>query len=292
MLTVKTRRKLEGLETCSRNGKHKCRDLFKIAVECRDLWFQAYANIYANSGATTKGSDGESLDGLSIEKIDRLIESLKSNSYFPKPSRRVYIPKSNGKKRPLGVPSGSDKLVQEVWRILLDAVFEPTFSSSSHGFRPSRSCHTALSQIQKSWTGSKWFIEFDIKGYFDNINHQKMVEIVEKRVDDAKFISIIKRMLTAGFMEEWVFHKTYSGTPQGGIISPILANIYLNELDTYVKNLESEVNCGKTRRTNPEYARLVRLKAKNCRHIEQAKLKGDRETVETKLLELRELTEK
>ncbi len=289
MLTAKTRRKLKGLETCSLKGEHKCRDLFKIALECHDLWLQAYANIYANSGATTVGSDGVSLDGQSLERIDNLISSLKSNEYSPVPSRRVYIPKSNGKKRPLGVPSGNDKLVQEVWRMLLEAVYEPTFQDSSHGFRPSRSCHTALKQIQTSWTGSKWFIEFDIKGYFDNISHSRLIEIVEKRIEDRKFISVIKQMLRAGYMEEWKFHKTYTGTPQGGVVSPILANIYLNELDQFVTGLQNSVNCGKQRKRNLEYGRIRNRRAKVSREIELAKQEGDVELTALKVREYKEL---
>ena len=258
-----------------------------MALECRDLWLQAYANIYANSGATAVGSDGVSLDGQSIERIDHLISLLKNNEYFPVPSRRVYIPKANGKQRPLGVPSGMDKLVQEVWRMLLEVVYEPTFSINSHGFRPGRSCHTALKEIQASWTGSKWFIEFDIKGYFDNIDHQKLVSIIEKRIDDRRFISVIKRMLKAGYMEEWQFHKTYSGTPQGGIISPILANIYLNELDDYLKELQASVTCGKKRRDNPEYNCIKRQKAKAEKDLERVRQHGDQEAIKRANQEVR-----
>lgn len=292
MLSEKTRRKLKGLETCSHNGKHKCRNLFKIAMESRDLWLQAYANIYANSGATTVGSDGASLDGQSLERIERLIGLLKSNKYFPVPSRRVYIPKPNGKKRPLGVPSGHDKLVQEVWRILLEAVYEPTFHENSHGFRPKRSCHTALKQIQASWTGTKWFIEFDIKGYFDNIDHNRLVEIIEKRIDDRRFIAVIKRMMKAGYMEDWSFHKTYSGTPQGGVISPVLANIYLDELDQFVSTLQTSINCGKGRKRNIAYGRICRQRAKVKRRIDLAKKEGDSEAAKREVLEFKRLGDK
>ena len=253
MLSDRTRGKLQGLETCSRTGKYRCRDLFKIVCENRDLWLQAYVNIYANKGATTPGVDGTSLDGQSMDRIDSLIRLLKCNEYHPKPSRRVYIPKANGKKRPLGIPSGADKLVQEVWKILLETIYEPVFSSRSHGFRPKRSCHTALSEIKEVWTGTKWFIEFDIKGYFDNIDHQKLVSILEKRIDDRRFISVIKRMLKAGYMEEWVYTKTHSGTPQGGVISPILANVFLHELDVYAETLCDNHTLGKVRKNNREY---------------------------------------
>lgn len=289
MLSAKTRRKLEGLGTCSQKGVHKARDLLKIALESRDLWFQAYANIYANSGATTAGADGTSLDGVSVERIDRLVDLIKTGQYEPKPSRRVYIPKANGKKRPLGVPSGDDKLVQEVWRMILEAVYEPVFSDDSHGFRTGRSCHTALQQIQKSWTGTKWFIEFDIKGFFDNIDHSTIVDVIGKRIQDRKFMSVLKRMLKAGYMEDWVFHKTYSGTPQGGVVSPVLANIFLHELDEYVSPLKTRFNSGKVRKDNPEYCRIKRRKAAARKSIDLAKQRGDEAAVVQKLVELKEI---
>ncbi len=279
MLSEKTQRKLKGLGTCSTNGKHRCRDLFKIATECPDLWYLAYTNICANAGATTPGVDGVSQDGYSAERVENLIRALKDNQYFPIPSRRVYIPKSNGKKRPLGIPSGADKLVQEVWRILLEAVYEPTFSVDSHGFRSLRSCHTALTDIQRTWTGTKWFIEFDIKGFFDNIDHQKMVEMLEKRIDDTRFISVVKRMLKAGYMENWVYHKTYSGTPQGGVISPCLANIYLNELDEFIADLQTKYTRGKCRASNPAYKCIQARKNRLEKKINEAKATDDFDAV-------------
>ena len=183
----------------------------------------------------TPGTDGKTIDEMSLERIERLIVSLKDESYQPHPARRVYIPKKNGKKRPLGIPSFEDKLVQEVVRLLLEAIYEGHFEGTSHGFRPHRSCHTALGMIQKSFAGAKWFIEGDIKGFFDNINHNTLIDILRKRIDDERFLRLIRKFLNAGFIENWVFNKTYSGTPQGGIISPILANIYLDQLDTYMR---------------------------------------------------------
>lgn len=277
MLFDKTRRKLDGIEKCSIGNKHKAQDLFKIAIESLDLWKQAYINIHANKGAMTAGIDGLTVDGHTEERIINLIKLLKSNRYVPKPTKRVYIPKANGKTRPLGIPSINDKLVQEVWRILLERIFESVFSEDSHGFRPQRSCHTALEGIKHKWSGTKWFIEFDIKGYFDNINHQKLIQILEKRINDRKFISIIKRMLKAGYLENWKFHRTYSGIPQGGIISPILANIYLNELDEYIKKLQNEYTKGKRRRPNPKYRKVKCAKSKTAKKIKEAKEEGSTE---------------
>jgi RNA-directed DNA polymerase len=195
----------------------------------------------------TQGVDGPTIDGFSDERCANLCMLLRENRYVPSPSRRVYIPKANGKMRPLGIPATNDKIVQEVWRHLLEAIYEPVFQDSSHGFRPERSCHTALKTIAK-WRGTKWFIEFDIQGYFDNIDHQILVRLLEKKIDDYKFINIIRKMLKAGYMENWTFNKTYSGTPQGGVISPLLANVYLHELDCFVMTLAETYTKGKARK--------------------------------------------
>lgn len=200
----------------------------------------------------TKGADNATIDHMSISRIEKLIISLKDESYQPIPSRRVYIPKKNGKKRPLGIPTFNDKLLQEVVRMILEAIYEGSFDNNSHGFRPKRSCHTALQQIQKSFNGTRWFIEGDIKGFFDNINHNTLIDILRKRIDDERFLRLIRKFLNAGFIENWVFNKTYSGTPQGGIISPILANIYLDQLDTYMREYIQKFNKGKERADNPE----------------------------------------
>lgn len=137
--------------------------------------------------------------------------------------------------RPLGIPSFIDKLLQEVIRMILEAIYEGSFENSSHGFRPQRSPQTALWSIQKTFNNTKWFIEGDIKGFFDNIDHEVLTTILSERISDMRFLRLIRKFLNAGYVEDWIFHKSYSGTPQGGIISPILANIYLDKFDKYVK---------------------------------------------------------
>lgn len=215
----------------------------------RDLFLLAYQNIYANQGNMTKGTDGKTIDAMSLNRIDGIIASLKDESYQPQPSRRTYIPKKNGKMRPLGIPSFDDKLVQEAVRLLLEAIYEGGFARTSHGFRPNRSCHTALDHIQTCFGGAKWFVEGDIKGFFDNIDHDVMVEILAKRIKDERFLRLIRKFLRAGYLEDWKYHNTYSGTPQGGIISPILANIYLDRLDRFMEDLKASFDCGIRRKT-------------------------------------------
>ncbi|MDL2232207.1 group II intron reverse transcriptase/maturase [Ruminococcaceae bacterium OttesenSCG-928-L11] len=224
-----------------------------------DLYHIAYKNLYANKGASTKGVDDDTADGFSVEKISRIIDSLADETYAPKPVRREYIQKKRNstKKRPLGIPTFTDKLVQEVLRMILEAVYEPTFSNHSHGFRPKRSCHTALKSLKLEFTGSAWFIEGDIKGCFDNIDHHVLVDIINSKIKDARLIKLIWKFLKAGYMEDWKYHATYSGCPQGGIVSPILSNIYLNELDKFAAKVAVDYFKPKDRPHSVEYDRVA-----------------------------------
>lgn len=248
-------RVLNSLREHSKSENYRFERLYRILFN-EDMFYLAYQRIYAKEGNMTLGSDNENIDGTSISRIQELIEALKDESYQPMPSRRVYIPKKNGKRRPLGIPAFKDKLVQEVMRMILEAIYENSFEISSHGFRPKRSCHTALTSIQTSFTGVKWFVEGDIKGFFDNINHDILIEILCKRIADNRFLRLIRKFLKAGYMEDWIYKNTYSGTPQGGIISPILANIYLDKLDKYMLEYKKIFDTGKRRKRNPEYRKL------------------------------------
>ncbi len=225
-----------------------------------DMYLKAYAKLYRNEGAMTKGITEETVDGMSQEKIAKIIEAIRYERWKWTPVRRVEIPKSNGKTRPLGVPTWSDKLVQEVIRSILEAYYEPQFSDNAHGFRPKRGCHTALSQIHKTWTGTKWFIEGDIKGCFDNIDHHTLMNILRENIQDNRFLRLIEGALKAGYCEEWTFHPTLSGSPQGGIVSPILSNIYMDRLDGFVQNtLIPDYTRGDRRKGHPAYKRLEGL---------------------------------
>lgn len=242
----------------------------------RELFLQAYQNIYANQGNMTAGTDGKTIDAMSLERIDRLIETLKTETYQPKPSRRTYIPKKNGKLRPLGIPSIDDKLVQEIVRMLLEAIYEGSFEDTSHGFRPNRSCHTALRMIQNRFTRCKWFVEGDIKGFFDNINHEVMIGILRKRIRDERFLRLIRKFLNAGYMEDNQMHESYSGTPQGGIISPILANIYLDQFDKYMAEYKKRFDRGDRRAYSKEYTKLADKRIRLRRKLEKTQSEEER----------------
>ena len=229
-------------------------------IQDRELFLIAYGNLYSNDGATTPGVNPEdSADGMSLKRIDGMLEKLNQNNYQWTPVRREYIEKKSGGQRPLGITGWDDKLMQEVIRLVLEAYYEPQFSEDSHGYRPSRGCHTALQDIKHGWTGTKWFIEGDIKGCFDHIDHDTLLGILARHIKDNRFLKLIRTMLKAGYIEDWKYHATYSGAPQGGVVSPILSNILLNELDQYVANeLMPEYNRGDRRSNNEEYNRLWR----------------------------------
>lgn len=263
-------RVLNSLNEHSKDSSYKFERLYRILFN-EELFYVAYQKIASNGGSTTKGSDGRSIDEMSLARIETLIASLKDESYQPHPSRRVHIPKKNGKTRPLGIPAFEDKLVQEVVRMILEAIYEGHFETTSHGFRPKRSCHTALLHIQKTFSGAKWFIEGDIKGFFDNIDHDVLVGILRERISDDRFIRLIRKFLKAGYVEDWTFHNTYSGTPQGGIVSPILANIYLDKLDKYVKEYIRHFDMGTKRRPGKESNDLANERKRTVRKLKKIK---------------------
>ncbi|NWJ98346.1 MAG: group II intron reverse transcriptase/maturase [Chloroflexi bacterium] len=236
-----------------------------------ELWLMAYESIAPTPGNMTIGMDGKTIDGTGLQLITELIDELKASRYTPKPVRRVYIPKPNGKTRPLGIPSFRDKLLQTVVKLILEAIYEPQFSEASHGFRPNRSCHTALSEVKKM-NGTRWWVEGDIKGFYDNLNHETLLKILGQRITDNRFLHLISQFLKTGYVENWKYHTTYSGTPQGGNLSPLLSNIYLNELDQAINNKIIEFNQGKKRRGDRKY-NAVHTQAQKAK--KQARLNGD-----------------
>ena len=263
-------RVLNSLSEHSNDASYKFERLYRILFN-EEMFYVAYQRIYAKEGNMTKGSDGQNIDNMSLKRIEKLIDTLKDETYQPQPSKRVYIPKKNGKKRPLGVPTFNDKLIQEVVRMVLEAIYEGSFEYTSHGFRPNRSCHTVLTHIQNEFSGAKWFVEGDIKGFFDNINHDVLINILLERIADERFIRLIRKFLKAGYVEGWQFHNTYSGTPQGGIISPILANLYLDKLDKYIKEYIAKFDKGKKRKFSRESMDFGNARKRIVRRLKSVK---------------------
>lgn len=242
-----------------------------------DIYYTAFHNLYANNGAATKGVNDDTADSFSEDKVNKIIEVLRNGTYKPKPVRRTYITKKNGKQRPLGLPTFTDKLIQDVIRMILQAIYEPIFSNYSHGFRPGRSCHTALAQLKHEFIGAKWFVEGDIKGCFDNIDHSVLINIIGKKIKDVRFLNLIRNFLKAGYMEDWKYYGTYSGSPQGGIISPILANIYLNELDKFVEKLKKSFDTQTPYTLTPQYKKLQSKRASTKKRIDRREAGEERD---------------
>jgi len=246
-----------------------CAQLYRQMFN-KDLYLMAYGNIYSNQGAMTPGASRETADGMSEDKIEQITGLMRRERYRFAPARRTYIPKKNGKLRPLGIPSWSDKLVGEVVRILLEAFYDPQFSDGSHGFRRARGCHTALREIDITWTGTTWFIEGDISDCFGSLDHEILLGILAEKIHDNRFLQLIRNMLKAGYLDDWEYHATLSGCPQGGPVSPVLSNIYLHKLDEFIEQeLIPQYTRGTSRKNNPDYTRI------NGR-LERARKKGDR----------------
>jgi group II intron reverse transcriptase/maturase len=249
-----------------------CNELYRQLFNPQ-LYLLAYGRIYANHGAMTPGPDGETADGMSLAKIGRIIDAVRHERYRFKPVRRTYIPKKNGKLRPLGMPSWSDKLVGEVIRLLLEAYYEPQFSGRSHGFRPNRGCHTALTEIVNTWKGTTWFIEGDISDCFGSLDQEVMTGILAEKIHDNRFLRLLRNMFRAGYLEDWKWHPTLSGVPQGGVVSPVLSNVYLHRLDEFVETvLIPEYTRGALRAASPEYNKVHKA-------MTAARQRGDRAAV-------------
>ena len=246
-----------------------CNELYRQMFN-PELYLAAYGRIYSNQGAMTPGASAETVDGMSLDKIRRIAELMRHERYRFSPVKRVLIPKKNGKLRPLGLPGWSDKLVGEVMRLLLEAYYEPQFSDRSHGFRPGLGCHTALREVANTWTGTTWLIEGDISDCFGSLDHEITVQILSEKIHDNRFLRLVRNMLEAGYLEDWVWNATLSGAPQGGVLSPLLSNIYLHRLDAFVEQvLMPEYNRGAERVKNPAYRKVQKA-------LTRARERGDR----------------
>lgn len=256
----------------------------------KEFYIVAYTRLAHKGSNFTKGISDIAIDRFSLKRVDELIGQMRTEKYQPKSARLMHILKSNGKRRRLGISNFNDKLVQEVIKMILEAIYEKTYSQNSHGFRPNRSCHTALVEIKCNFIGSRWFIKGDIHSFVNNMNHHILINLLRKKIEDKRFLRLIWKFLRAGYAEEWVFHKTYSGCPQGGIISPILSNIYLNELDMYVEEYKSKFDKGKEREKDSEYKNIYN---KICtRQKKLTKLKINDEKYEEMLSEIKDLKKK
>nr|WP_298059641.1 reverse transcriptase domain-containing protein [uncultured Halomonas sp.] len=251
------------LESIAKLNANPCwvnRDLYRLLFK-RDIYLAAYERIKSKPGNMTKGTNGETLDGISISHVDGIISAMRDESFKFSPARRTYIPKKDGKSRPLGIANPREKLVQEAIRMVLEAIYDspqgPTFSDKSYGFRQKRGTHNALQEIRTKWTGVRWLIEGDIASFFDNINHNRLIEILRKRIEDERFLNLIRKALNAGILDQGKFSSTSLGTPQGSVVSPILANVYLHELDEKVAEIVERETKGKGAKQNPDYRVLV-----------------------------------
>jgi group II intron reverse transcriptase/maturase len=219
---------------------HKFDDLYSLV--CRKDWLRLACDYVAqNAGSKTAGCDGITMSEFEEDRernLTDLQEALQSETFVACPVRRVYIPKSNGKVRPLGIPSIRDRIVQEAVRMILEPIYETGFSQYSFGFRPNRctmDAIRAITQYTKENMKFFWVIEGDISAYFDTINHRKLMKFLRRRVRDERLLNLIRLFLRAGVMDRRLFKDTTLGTPQGGIISPLLANVYLHELDMFMQ---------------------------------------------------------
>jgi len=250
------------------------------------LYLMAYRKLYSNAGAMTPGVTEETVDGMSLAKIEFIIDMVRHERWRWHPVKRIHIPKKNGKRRPLGLPTWSDKLLAEVVRMLLNAYYDVQFSDHSHGFRPGHGCHTALQEIVDIWNGTNWFVEGDVSRCFESLDHETLLSILGEKIHDGRFLRLVDGMLKAGYLEDWRWGTTLSGAPQGGIASPVLSNIYLDRLDRYVETqLLPLFNRGKRRAANPAYEKL-------SAQIRSARRQGDRARVRALRLQRRRLPSK
>ena len=263
----KTLQRLERLRQLNTNREWTNDHLYRLLYK-EDIYILAYERIKSAPGNMTPGTDGKTLDGFSLPMITEIIQEMRTEHFQFKPVRTVFIPKANGKMRKLGIPSTRDKIVQEVIRLILEGIYDspqgPYFHDASHGFRPNRSCHTALREIRGKWPALNWFLEGDIRSCFDEIEHGTLVALLRRKIRDERFLNLIWKLLRAGYFDmQGTAHDSLIGSPQGGLASPILANVYLHELDEKVQEIRLRLEQGgKQKQVNPLYRKLSSQKAR------------------------------
>jgi group II intron reverse transcriptase/maturase len=265
-MSQETFMRLEQLRKLNSNRQWVNYNVYRLMYK-EDLYIVAYERIKSKPGNMTPGSDGETLDGFSLETIREIIQDMRTEQFRFKPVRTTFIPKANGKMRKLGIPCVRDKVVQEVIHLLLEAIYDsphgPYFKETSHGFRPNRSCHTALREFRGKWTAVNWLIEGDIRACFDELDLHTLVSLLHKKIHDQRFLNLIWKLLKAGYLDlHGVKRESLIGSPQGSLASPILANVYLHELDEFVEGLRAEVETGEEKHRDPTYRSLSKKKAR------------------------------
>lgn len=224
--------------------------LWKLLNET-DLWTAAYVKLSRSKGSNTASFDRATIDEITLEKLIALKEELTEGNYEFGTTNRLYIPKANGKLRPLGIPPLKERIIQEVVRTILEVIYEPIFSNHSHGFRLGRSCHTALRHVLHKSNGYAWAIEGNIQGLYDNIDPNILLTMLNKKIKEPRFVSLIYKMLKTNIKEGSKATISHIGSPQGSILTPLLSNIMLHEFDTYMEEYIVRYNRGKIRRINP-----------------------------------------
>ncbi|MDC3412473.1 reverse transcriptase/maturase family protein [Terrihalobacillus insolitus] len=205
----------------------------------KKLWFKAYTELYPNArNMVTKGTKAASLHDLALKEIDDIIEQLKAGTFYFESVSRAHFPKINGKQQMVQAPNFKDTLVQEVIKIILENVFEPIFSNNSHGLREGSCCHTALSQIKNTWHGITWCMAVNLESFYEQMDHTVLLKLISKKINDRRFLLIIQNALTCGVLKTRMRQKTFSCTPQSCMLSSVLANIYLHELDLFMDNTQ------------------------------------------------------
>jgi nicotine oxidoreductase len=281
-MSYKTLERLEYLRKRNSNPQWVNDDLYRLMYR-EDLYILAYERIKSKPGNMTAGSDGATLDGFSLQTIGEIIQAMRTEQFQFKPVRQEFIPKPNGKMRKLGIPCVRDKIVQEVMRMILEAIYDSPygayFSDVNHGFRPNRSCHTALQEYRGKWTASNWIIEGDIHACFDELDLQVLVNTLRKKIQDERFLNLIWKLLKAGYMDlHGEKRESLIGSPQGSLLSPLLANVYLHEFDEFMQGLRARLEVGSKKRPNPVYQHLASRKRQLVAR-KQTKTKGFREIV-------------
>ena len=242
-------------ELSRNNPEWKHKELFRL-LRKEDIWIAAYENIKGNKGALTPGVTKETLDGIGLTKLRKLQNKVLDESYQFSPIRQTWIPKAKGEKRPLGISTSNDKIVQEVIRMVLEAIYEPIFDKRSFGFRKGLAVHDALQYVETQFRWVDWVIEGDIKSAYPTIDHKRLCDILGRRIKDGRFMNLIRKSLKCGVFVNPNTLYSILGVPQGSIVSPILANIYFNELDRWVTQKAEQVYAEKSATRHPQYKKL------------------------------------